>query len=105
MSALILTSQPFLNTPARRLIEGRKEIEIEGKRVNVECKVESFTDFTNHSDYGQILAYIKRMRQKLRKVIVNHGDKNKAQNLAASINRILRIHTQHPLVGEAVKLV
>src|ERR687891_224441 len=102
MSALILTSQPFLNTPARRLIEGRKEIEIEGKRVNVECKVESFTDFTNHSDYGQILAYIKRMRQKLRKVIVNHGDKNKAQNLAASINRILRIHTQHPLVGEAV---
>lgn len=105
LSALILTSQPFLNTPARSLIEGRKEIEIEGKRVNVECRVESFTDFTNHSDYGQILAYIKRMRQKLRKVIVNHGDKNKAQNLAASINRILRIHTQHPLVGEAVKLV
>lgn len=105
LSALILTSQPFLNTPARSLIEGRKEIEIEGKRVNVECRVESFTDFTNHSDDGQILAYIKRMRQKLRKVIVNHGDKNKAQNLAASINRILRIHTQHPLVGEAVKLV
>jgi uncharacterized protein len=105
LSAIILTSQPFLSTPARSLIEGKKEIVMEGKRVNVECKVESFTDFTNHSDYGQVLAYIKRMRQKLRKVIVNHGDKNKAQNLASSINRILRIHTQHPLVGEAVKLV
>jgi predicted metal-dependent RNase len=105
LSAIILTSQPFLSTPARSLIEGKKEIIMEGKRVNVECRVESFTDFTNHSDYGQILAYIKRMRQKLRKVIVNHGDKNKAQNLASSINRILRIHTQHPLVGEAVKLV
>ena len=105
LSAIILTSQPFLNTPARSLIEGKKEVEMEGKRVNVECRVEGFTDFTNHSDYGQILAYIKRMRQKLRKVIVNHGDKNKAQNLASSINRILRIHTQHPLVGEAVKLV
>jgi hypothetical protein len=77
---------------------------IEGKRLNVECRVESFTDFTNHSDYGQILAYVKRMKQKLRKVIVNHGDKNKAQNLAGSINRILRLHTQHPLVEEAVKL-
>jgi predicted metal-dependent RNase len=105
LSAIILTSQPFLSTPARGLIEGKKEIVMEDKRVNVECRVESFTDFTNHSDYGQVLAYIKRMRQKLRKVIVNHGDKNKAQNLASSINRILRIHTQHPLVGEAVKLV
>ena len=105
LSAIILTSQPFLSTPARSLIEGKKEIVMEGNRVNVECRVESFTDFTNHSDYGQVLAYIKRMRQKLRKVIVNHGDKNKAQNLASSINRILRIHTQHPLVGEAIKLV
>jgi predicted metal-dependent RNase len=105
LNAVVLTSQPFLNTPARRLIEGKKDLVIEGKQVNVECKIESFTDFTNHSDYGQILAYAKRMKQKLRKVIVNHGDKNKAQNLAGSINRILRIHTQHPLVEEAVKLV
>jgi predicted metal-dependent RNase len=78
---------------------------IGGKRLNIECRVESFTGLTNHSDYGQTLAYVKRMKQKLRRVIVNHGDKNKAQNLAGSINRILRIHTQHPLVEEAVKLV
>jgi predicted metal-dependent RNase len=103
-SAVVFTSQSLPNTPASNLIEGRKDLVIEGKRLNVECRVESFTDFTNHSDYGQILAYVKRMKQKLRKVIVNHGDKNKAQNLAGSINRILRLHTQHPLVEEAVKL-
>lgn len=103
-SAIVLTSQPLPNTPARSLVEGKKDLVIEGKKLNVECRVESFTDFTNHSDYGQILAYIKRMKQKLRRVIVNHGDKSKAQNLAGSINRILRIQTQHPLVEEAVKL-
>lgn len=105
MSAVVFTSQPLSNTPARSLIEGKKDLVIEGKRLNIECRVESLTDFTNHSDYGQILAYVKRMKQKLRRVIVNHGDKSKAQNLAGSINRILRIHTQHPLVEEAVKLV
>ncbi len=103
-SAVVLTSQPLPSTPARSLLEGKKDLVIEGKRLNVDCRVESFADFTNHSDYGQILAYIKRMKQKLRRVIVNHGDKSKAQNLAGSINRILRIHTQHPLVEEAVKL-
>jgi predicted metal-dependent RNase len=93
------------NTPAHGLVEGKKDLVNEGKMLNVECRVESFVDFTNHSDYGQILAYVKRMKQKLRKVIVNHGDKSKAQNLAGAINRIHRIHTQHPLVEEAVKLV
>jgi uncharacterized protein len=105
MSAIVITSQPLPNTPARSLIEGKRDLVIEGKRLNIDCRVESFTDFTNHSDYGQTLAYVKRMKQKLRRVIVNHGDKSKAQNLAGSINRILRIHTQHPLVEEAVKLV
>jgi uncharacterized protein len=104
ISAVVLTSQPLPNTPARSLIEGKRDLQIEGKLLNIECRVESLTDFTNHSDYGQILAYIKRMKQKLRRVIVNHGDRSKAQNLAGSINRILRLHTQHPLVEEAVKL-
>jgi predicted metal-dependent RNase len=105
MSAIIFTSRPLPNTPARSLIEGKRDLVIGGKRLNIECRVESFTGLTNHSDYGQTLAYVKRMKQKIRRVIVNHGDKNKAQNLAGSINRILRIHTQHPLVEEAVKLV
>ncbi len=104
ISAVVLTSQPLPNTPARSLIEGKKDLHIEGKLLNIECRVESLADFSNHSDYGQILAYVKRMKQKLRRVIVNHGDKSKAQNLAGSINRILRLHTQHPLVEEAVKL-
>jgi predicted metal-dependent RNase len=104
-SSVVFTSQPYPNTPARSLLEGKRDLLIDGKALSVECRVEYVTDFTNHSDYGQTMAYIKRMKQKLRKVIVNHGDKSKAQNLAGSINRILRIHTQHPLVEEAVKLV
>ena len=105
LSTVVLTCPPLPNTPARSLVEGKRDLVIEGRRLSVECRVESFADLTTHSDYGQILAYVKRMKQKLRKVIVNHGDKNKAQNLAGSINRILRIHTQHPLVEEAIKLV
>jgi uncharacterized protein len=104
-SAVVFTSHTLPNTPARDFVEGKKDLVFNGKRLSVECRVESFAEFTNHSDYNQVLAYVKRLKQKLRKVIVNHGEKSKAQNLAGSINRILRIHTQHPLVEEAVKLV
>jgi uncharacterized protein len=51
------------------------------------------------------MAYVMRLRPKLRRVLVNHGERPKAQNLASMINKQLRIQTQHPLVQEAIKLL
>jgi predicted metal-dependent RNase len=51
------------------------------------------------------MAYVNRLRPKLRRVLVNHGERPKAQNLASSINKIFKIQTQHPLVQEAIKLL
>jgi uncharacterized protein len=52
-----------------------------------------------------LIAYINRLRPKLQRVLVNHGERNKIQNLASSINKIFKIQTQHPLVQEAIKLL
>jgi predicted metal-dependent RNase len=104
-SAVVFTSYTLPNTPGRNLLEGKKDLMFNNAKLAVRCSVENFEGLANHSDYGQILAYVKRLKPKLRKVIVNHGEKSKAQNLAGSISRILKIHTQHPLVEEAVKLI
>jgi uncharacterized protein len=104
-NAVVFTSYTLPNTLGRNLLEGKKDLMFNDVSLAVKCRIENFEGLANHSDYGQILAYAKRLKPKLRRVIVNHGDKNKAQNLAGSINRILKIHTQHPLVEEAVKLV
>jgi uncharacterized protein len=45
------------------------------------------------------------MKQKLRRVLINHGEKTRVQSLANSVNKILKIQTQYPLVEESVKLV
>jgi predicted metal-dependent RNase len=67
--------------------------------------VERIDGFGSHSDYNQLMAYISRLRPKLRRVLVNHGERAKAQNLASMINKQFRIQTQHPLVQEAIKLL
>jgi predicted metal-dependent RNase len=103
---LFLTYQPQ-GTVGRAILEGLKAppIGTSGENIELSCKVQKLNGLDNHSDYNQLLAFVSRLRPKLRRVLVNHGERSKAQNLASSISKILKVQTQHPLVQEAVKLL
>src|SRR5215216_43618 len=104
-NTLIMLSYQSLDTPGRALLDGARQITIKGETVKVECQVKRIDGLGSHSDYNQLMAYVMRLRPKLRRVLVNHGERPKAQNLASMINKQLRIQTQHPLVQEAIKLL
>lgn len=104
-SRLVLVSYQAPDTPGRLLQDGARRVEAGGQTLEVRCQVERIDGFASHSDYNQLMAYVSRLRPKLRRVLVNHGERPKAQNLASSINKIFKIQTQHPLVQEAVKLL
>jgi predicted metal-dependent RNase len=104
-STLIMLSYQALDTPGRAIQDGAKQITIKGETITLQCQIERIDGFGSHSDYNQLMAYIMRLRPKLRRVLVNHGERPKAQNLASMINKQFRIQTQHPLVQEAIKLL
>jgi KH/beta-lactamase-domain protein len=104
-SAIIILSYQSLDTPGRALLDGAKQIEVQGTALNIHCQVKRIDGLGSHSDYNQLMAYVLRLRPKLRRILVNHGERPKAQNLASMINKQFRIQTQHPLVQEAIKLL
>ncbi|MDQ3848884.1 MAG: hypothetical protein M3261_08015 [Thermoproteota archaeon] len=104
-NTLVMTSYQSIDTPGRAILEGARQITSSGDILNLQCKVEAIEGFGSHSDYNQLMAYVMRLRSKLRRVLVNHGERPKAQNLASMINKQFRIQTQHPLVQEAIKLL
>jgi uncharacterized protein len=101
---LILSSFQAQGTPGRLIQDGSRQVTIDGKNIRIDCQVKSIEGFNTHSDYNQSIAYITRLQSKLRRVLVNHGERSKVQNLATSINRMFKIPTQHPFVQEAIKL-
>jgi KH/beta-lactamase-domain protein len=101
---LILSSFQAQGTPGRLIQDGSRQVIINGKNIRLDCQVERIEGFNTHSDYNQSIAYVTRLQSKLRRVLVNHGERGKVQNLATSINRMFKIPTQHPLVQEAIKL-
>jgi KH/beta-lactamase-domain protein len=102
---LIILSYQAVDTPGRAIQDGTRQVTVMGETINLKCQVERIDGLGSHSDYNQLMAYVSRLRPKLRRVLVNHGERAKAQNLASMINKQFRIQTQHPLVQEAVKLL
>jgi predicted metal-dependent RNase len=104
-SKLILLSYQAPSTPGSGIKGGQREITICNQRINTICQVEVIEGLGTHSDYNQLLAYANKLRPKLKRILVNHGERSKVQNLATSINRMFKIQTQFPLVGEGIKLL
>src|SRR5919201_858410 len=76
-SRLILASYQAPGTPGRLIQDGGRQILIDGYHLNINCQVEKIEGFNTHSDYNQLLAYISRLRPKLRRILVNHGERDK----------------------------
>jgi hypothetical protein len=102
---LMLASFQAAGTPGKIILDGSRQVTINNRNIKINCQIEKVWGFDTHSDYNQLIAYINRLRPKLQRVLVNHGERNKIQNLASSINKIFKIQTQHPLVQEAIKLL
>ncbi len=79
----------------KEFIDKEKIIEINNNHYNIKCKIETIFSFNSHSDFNQLNAYISRLKPKLSKILVNHGERLKVQNFASYSSKIHNIPTQY----------
>jgi len=106
---ILFVSYQVNGTLGRRVMDGARQVTIMGRDgkvevVTINAGTEKLEGFSGHSDYNQLMSYVQRLRPKLRRVLVNHGERRKSQNLSSSINRMFRVTTHYPQVQEAIKL-
>ena len=106
---ILFVSYQVNGTLGRRVMDGARQVTIMGREgkvevVTINCGTEKLEGFSGHSDYNQLMSYVQRLRPKLRRVLVNHGERRKSQNLSSSINRMYRVTTHYPQVQEAIRL-
>ena len=106
---VLFVSYQVNGTLGRRVLDGSKQVSMLGKEgkvevVSVNCGVEKLDGFSGHSDYNQLMSFVQRLRPKLRRVLVNHGERSKSENLAMNIRRTYKLPAHYPQVQEAIKL-
>ncbi|TLX66220.1 MAG: beta-CASP ribonuclease aCPSF1 [Thaumarchaeota archaeon] len=107
---ILFVSYQVNGTMGRRILDGARQVSVVGKEgkievININCSTEKLDGFSGHSDYNQLMSFVHKLRPKLRRVIVNHGERRKCENLSASIHRMFRIATACPQVQEGIRLL
>ena len=106
---ILFVSYQVNGTMGRRVLDGARQVSLLGKEgkvqvVSINASIERLDGFSGHSDYNQLLSFVHKLRPKLRRVLVNHGERRKSENLSMSIRRMYRIPSHYPQIQEAIKL-
>ena len=76
----------------RRLQNGLKEVLIDKngktKALKVNLNVATIDGFSGHADRRQILGYCKKIHPRPNRVILVHGEKEKAKNLSTALEEM-----------------
>ncbi len=105
---IIFVSYQINGTLGRRVLDGSiseaSMIDKNGKVkvIPVRCSKQKIDGFSGHSDFNQIMSFISKVRPK--RVLVNHGEKSKSENVASMIYSRMRIRSSVPDSREIVKL-
>jgi KH/beta-lactamase-domain protein len=105
---IMFVSYQINGTLGRRVLDGvMSEVSMMDKSgkvkvVPVRCQTQKIDGFSGHSDFNQIMNFVSRIRPK--RVLVNHGEKSKSENVASAIYSRLKIRSGVPDNREIVRL-
>jgi uncharacterized protein len=105
---IMFVSYQINGTLGRRVLDGAmSEVSMMDKSgkvkvVPVRCQTQKIDGFSGHSDFNQIVNFVSRIRPK--RVLVNHGEKSKSENVASAIYSRLKIRSGVPDNREIVRL-
>lgn len=105
---IIFVSYQINGTLGRRVLDGNVSdvsmMDRSGKVkvVPVRCQTQKIDGFSGHSDFNQIMNFVARVKPK--RVLVNHGERSKSENVASAIYSRLKIRSGVPDNREIVRL-
>lgn len=93
-------------TLGRRIQKGWKYIPVEGRDEGLELKLEVQTveGYSGHSDARELMAFIRALRTKPKKIIANHGESMTISNFVRNLHKEFGVETQGPKILETVRL-
>ncbi len=103
-NALVLIGHQILGSLGRRILEGQKEVYIDGTDVPVNAEIIQVDGYSSHADSSQLLDYVEAIGEKLKKVFVCMGEPKASFFLAQRLKDYLDIEARVPNEGEVVEL-
>jgi metallo-beta-lactamase family protein len=99
-NALVLIGHQILGSLGRRILEGQKEVFIDGSDVPVNAEIIQVRGYSSHGDSSQLLEYVEAVGSKLKHVFVCMGEPKASFFLSQRIKDYLDIDASVPDEGD-----
>ncbi|MFX1518514.1 MAG: MBL fold metallo-hydrolase [Promethearchaeota archaeon] len=99
---ICLTGYMVEGTKGRALQEGERVLEIDGEKVEINAKVHHF-EFSAHADQAGLMRILSEI-EGVKRVIVVHGERQKAYAFSKRVKELKDVETFVPRVGETIEI-
>jgi KH/beta-lactamase-domain protein len=108
-NALVFVGYQGAMTLGRKIQNGEREVPVMNSShkldsVKINMEIATVDTFSGHSDRTQLLAYMRNLRPKPSRVFTVHGDENKCDELARTLNRMMHVETRAPMNLDSIRL-
>lgn len=91
-------------TLGRRLLEGTKQVDIDGRTIEVRATINNTDAMSSHADQGQLLDWLKHING-VKKLFLTHGENPSRKTLSEKVTQDLKISDiTLPSLGQEVKI-
>ncbi|MFO8191284.1 MAG: MBL fold metallo-hydrolase [Bacillota bacterium] len=91
-------------TLGRQIVSGEKTVELFGKEISVEARIEDNQAYSAHADQKDILNWLDHFKKKPKTLFIVHGEEDAQETLAHLIQKKLAIETFIPDWRDRVEL-
>lgn len=103
-AVIVIPGYQAEGTRGRRVSEGEESIKIRGKYYKVKATIEHVGTMSSHADQGEIIDWLKNIKNTPEKVFIVHGEPKAADALRLKIKEELGWNCKVPRILEKVKL-
>ena len=101
---VLLAGYQAENTLGRRIMERRREVKIFDEMVPLRAEVAALAELSGHADQSELIAWIKPIASKLKRVFLVHGEPDGQAGLAKELEKELSLKVHIPGRGESFDL-
>ncbi|MEX2054093.1 MAG: MBL fold metallo-hydrolase [Candidatus Colwellbacteria bacterium] len=103
-NTLLIVGYQAEGTLGRQLIDGAKQVTINGQNVPVRAQIKAIGGYSSHADQNGLLAWLRPVRDTLNNVFIVQGDEDQSELLGHAIRDKLAIQATVPKISESVEL-
>ncbi len=101
-NSLYLVGYQAEGTLGRKILDGKREIEINGKKIELNLEVKWF-HFSSHSDRNALIRFVRDVMNKTDEFVIVHGEERKVLEFAEYIEKRKSVKT--PKNVESVRII